>query len=137
MSKSCADVELFLAQQATAASLNRKIIYLAVMQLLSGIGILIGIIAVVLAQFTGIFGEDKYAVMLSTAFMTICAFFSASWHARRIEVTKRKLDWVKRSITTCPKCGAYMLAGSLHCTTCSGRTSKFDGSSLQKMGYPS
>jgi hypothetical protein len=136
MSKSGAGVELFLAQQATAASLNRKIIYLAIMQLLSGIGILVGIIAVVLAQFTGVFGEDKYAVMLSAAFMTICAFFSASWHARKVEVTKGELDWVKRSITTCPKCGAYMLTGSLHCTACSGGKSGFDGISLQKMGYP-
>lgn len=135
MSKSDEWVELLLAQKKAVVSLNRKLIYLGTMQFLSGLGMLVGIAAVILSQFTGFFGEDKYAVMASAAFMAICAFFSASWHARKIESTKRELDHIKRSITTCPKCGALMLTGSLDCSACH-KNSSLNPDRVQKMGFP-
>lgn len=135
MSKPDEWAELLLAQKKAVVSLNRQLIYLGTMQFLSGLGMLVGIAAVVLSQFTSFFGEDKYAVMASAAFMAICAFFSANWHARKIESTKRELDLIKRSITTCPKCGTLMLIGSLDCPACH-KNSGLNPDRVQKMGYP-
>lgn len=135
MSMSNQWAELLLAQKKAVVSLNRKLIYLGIMQMLGGIGMLVGIAAVVLAQFTDFFGVDKYAVMASAAFMAICAFFSANWHARKIESTKKELALIKRSITTCPNCGSLMLTASLDCPFCH-KISGFNIAGVQKMGYP-
>jgi len=127
--------ELLLAQKKAVVSLNRKLIYLGTMQMLGGLGMLVGIAAVVLAQFTDFFGVDKYAVMGSAGFMAICAFFSANWHARKIESTKKELDAIRKSITTCPNCGSLMLTASLDCPVCH-KISGFNLGRVHKMGVP-
>jgi hypothetical protein len=128
-------VELLFAQKKAILSLNRRIIYLSIMRFLGGLGMLVGIAALVLAEFTDFFGIDKYAVMGTAGFMAICAFFSASWFARNVESTQRELALIKNSITTCPKCGSHMMTGSLVCPTCYRNLSLYPYGT-REMGYP-